>query len=95
MLGGGEVVWWLRQSSSSLLFRSFLGGDVRGIYQVHRFFSSFFGYVCALERNNGRRGIGRSLLLNLIIGVLSDQLFSLPTETTSFNRQIPPTQDWF
>ena len=31
VLGGGEVVWWLRQSSSSLLFRSFLGGDcVRG-----------------------------------------------------------------
>ena len=83
--------------SASLLVRcSFAPFWVEGeIFLGHRFFSSFFGYVCVLERNNGKRGIGRSLLLNLIIGVLSDQLFSLPTEATSFNRQIPPTQDWF
>ena len=77
-LGGGEVVWWLRQSSSSLLFRSFLGGDcVRGDLPSSTLFPFFLGMcVCC------------------VVMILSDQLFPLPTETTSYNKQ-PPTQDWF
>ena len=85
----------LSGGSASLLVRcSFAPFWGEGeIFLDHRSFSSFFGCVCVLERNNEKRGIERFLLLNLITGVLSKLFFTSDRDnflrqTTSHSRLV-------